>query len=159
MLYPGFRRALGIIVVVIATLLVFLSNSKTSLGLAFIAPFLAGLTLIIGKKMRISPAIFLLSILFCYVVLSSVSGFNINRLSYCYTAIILSRVVHIIWDFVQYEIGRRPLLGWGYHSFWLVGPDAPSIVDAPGWIKMMPNAHNGYLIRCWRWGTLALLSS
>jgi O-antigen ligase len=25
-----------------------------------------------------------------------------------------------------------------------VGPDAPSFVDAPGWIKMMPNAHNGY---------------
>jgi O-antigen ligase len=25
-----------------------------------------------------------------------------------------------------------------------VGPDAPSIVDAPGWVKMMPNSHNGY---------------
>ena len=50
----------------------------------------------------------------------------------------------IIWDFAQYEIERRPLLGWGYQSFWLVGPDAPSIVDAPGWVKMMPNAHNGY---------------
>ena len=50
----------------------------------------------------------------------------------------------IIWDFAQYEIARRPLLGWGYQSFWLVGPDAPSIVEAPGWVKMMPNAHNGY---------------
>ena len=51
----------------------------------------------------------------------------------------------IIWDFANYEIARRPLLGWGYQSFWLVGPDAPSIVDAPGWIKEMPSAHNGYL--------------
>jgi O-antigen ligase len=25
-----------------------------------------------------------------------------------------------------------------------VGADAPSIVDAPGWVKLMPNAHNGY---------------
>ena len=50
----------------------------------------------------------------------------------------------IIWDFARYEIARRPLLGWGYQSFWLVGPDAPSIVDAPGWVKDMPNAHNGY---------------
>src|SRR6516164_5420661 len=49
----------------------------------------------------------------------------------------------VIWDFAQYEIARRPLLGWGYQSFWLV-PDSPSIVDAPGWVKMMPNAHNGY---------------
>jgi hypothetical protein len=35
--------------------------------------------------------------------------------------------------------------GWGYQSFWLVGPDAPSIVDASGWISVMPHAHNGYL--------------
>jgi hypothetical protein len=39
---------------------------------------------------------------------------------------------------------NRPLLGWGHQSFWLVGPDAPSVVDAPGWVKTMPNAHNGY---------------
>ena len=51
----------------------------------------------------------------------------------------------IIWDFVSSEIAHRPLLGWGYQSFWLVGPDAPSIVNAPGWVKDMPNAHNGYL--------------
>jgi exopolysaccharide production protein ExoQ len=30
----------------------------------------------------------------------------------------------------------------GYQSFWLVGPDAPSVVDAPGWVRIMPNAHN-----------------
>src|SRR5262249_23624571 len=47
--------------------------------------------------------------------------------------------------FVNFEIGRRPLFGWGYQSFWLVGPDGPSIVDAPGWIRTMPSAHNGYL--------------
>ena len=50
----------------------------------------------------------------------------------------------IIWDFASDEIARRPLLGWGYQSFWLVGLDAPSIVDAPGWVKTMPNAHNGF---------------
>ena len=26
-----------------------------------------------------------------------------------------------------------------------LGADAPSIFDAPGWIKAMPSAHNGYL--------------
>ena len=50
-----------------------------------------------------------------------------------------------IWDFVNYEIGRRPLLGWGYQSFWLVGADGPSVLEAPGWVKTMPNGHNGYL--------------
>jgi len=145
MFYPGRRRALGIIIVVIATLLLFLSNSKTSLGLALCAPFLAGLTLIIGRRMRISSATVLLSILFCYAVLSSVSGFTMNRVSYMlYNNPDFSGRIYI-WDFVQHEIARRPFLGWGYQSFWLVGPDGPSIVDGSGWIKMMPHAHNGYL--------------
>jgi len=144
MFYPGRRRALGIIVIVIATLLVFLSDSKTALGLTFISPFLAGVTLIARKVTRISPAIILLSIPLCYAVLSSVSNFNMNRVSYMLYGDSTFTGRTIIWDFAQHEIERRPLLGWGYQSFWLVGPDAPSIVEAPGWVKMMPNAHNGY---------------
>jgi exopolysaccharide production protein ExoQ len=144
MLYPGLRRALGIVVVVIATLLLFLSNSKTAFGLALFVPLLARLTLVTGKIMRISPAIVLLSIPFCYAVLSSVSHFNMDRLSYILYGDSTLTGRTIIWEFAQYEIARRPLLGWGYQSFWLVGPDAPSIVEAPGWVKNMPNAHNGY---------------
>jgi exopolysaccharide production protein ExoQ len=144
LLYPGLRRAWGIIVVVTATLLLFWSDSKTALGLVFISPFLAGLTLIARRLTRISPAIILLCIPFCYVILSSVSNFNMNRISYLLYGDSTFTGRTIIWDFAQYEIERRPLLGWGYQSFWLVGSDAPSIVEAPGWVKMMPNAHNGY---------------
>ncbi len=144
-LYPGLRRVLGIIVVVITTALLFWANSKTALGLALIVPFLAGLTLFIRKITLISPSIILLSIPFCYVVLSSIiSGFNMNRLSYALYGDSTFTGRTIIWDFAQSEIDRRPILGWGYQSFWLVGPDAPSIVDAPGWVGGMPNAHNGY---------------
>src|SRR5271166_701048 len=142
-LQRGWRRALGIIVVVIATLLLFLSDSKTALGLALICPFLAGFTLIVRKITRISPAIILLCIPLCYALLSSVSNFNINRISYMLYGDSTLTGRTIIWDFAQYEIDRSPLLGWGYQSFWLV-PDSPSVVDAPGWVKMMPNAHNGY---------------
>jgi exopolysaccharide production protein ExoQ len=144
MFYPGLRRALGIIVSAIAIFLVFASDSKTALGLAIVSPFLAGLTLIAAKKMRLSPAIILLSIPLCYVVLSSVSNFNVNRLSYMLYGDSTLTGRTIIWDFASFEIARRPLLGWGYQSFWLVGPDAPSVIDAPGWVKDMPNAHNGY---------------
>jgi O-antigen ligase len=146
MLHPGRRRALGIIVVVIAIWLMFPSKSKGSLGLAIVAPIVAQLTLIAAKKMRISPAIVLLPIPICYEVLSRIPGLNIiNRLSYkLYGNYTLSGRM-LIWDFVDYEIGHRPLLGWGYQSFWLVGSDAPSFAEAPGFIKMMPSAHNGYL--------------
>ena len=145
MLYPGLRRTSGIVVVVIATSLLILSNSKTSMGLALLAPCLAGLTLIIKKTTRISPAILLLSIPVCFAAFSSVSGFSVYRLSNILYGDPTFTGRSIIWDFANSEIARRPFFGWGYQSFWLVGPDSPSIVDAPGWVKHMPNAHNGYL--------------
>jgi exopolysaccharide production protein ExoQ len=144
MLYPGRRRALGVIIAVIAPVLLVLSNSKTALGLALLVPFLAGLTLFIGRKLRVSPATILISITLCYVVASTLSGYNINRLAYLLTGDSSFTGRTTIWSFAEAEIARGPLLGWGYQSFWLVGPDAPSIVDATGWIKMMPNSHNGY---------------
>ncbi len=133
-LYPGLRRAFGIVVVVIAVVLLLVSDSKTALGLSFVVPFLAGFTLIAAKKVRISPAIILLSIPFFYIVLSSISNFNTNRLSYILYGDSTLTGRTVIWDFVQYEIGRRPLLGWGYQSFWLVGADGPSIVVEMGYI-------------------------
>jgi O-antigen ligase len=51
----------------------------------------------------------------------------------------------LIWDFVNREIERKPLLGWGYQSFWQLGPGGPSVVDGSGWLRVMPHAHNGYL--------------
>jgi O-antigen ligase len=144
-LYSGWRRTLGIIVIVAAISLMLLSKSKGSLGLAVLAPFLAGFALLIGKKMRISPAVILLSIPVCYALLSALMGDLINRISWhLYGNYNLSGRT-FIWDFVNFEIARKPLLGWGYQSFWLVGPDAPSVVDGPGWVKGMPSAHNGYL--------------
>jgi O-antigen ligase len=149
MAYPGLRRALGAIVVVVATSLLFWANSKTALGLALVAPILAGLTLIIAKKTHISPATVLLFIPFCYEILSSVSNFNASRISYMLYGDSSFSGRALIWDFAQSEIDRRPLLGYGYQSFWLAGPNAPSIVDAPKsygrhWIADMPNAHSGY---------------
>ena len=142
MLYPGRRRALGIIGVVMAILLIFSSDSKTALGLALISPILAGLTLITRKITRISPAIILLSIPLCYAVLSSVSHYNMGLVSYKLYGNSTFTGRTVIWDFAQHEIERRPLLGWGYQSFWLV-PGSPA-GEAPGWVKMMPEGHNGY---------------
>jgi exopolysaccharide production protein ExoQ len=101
--------------------------------------------LIAARKMRISVAVVLSSILVCYIIFSTVSGFSMNKLSWHIYGNYTFSGRTDIWDFANYEIARRPLLGWGYQSFWLVGPDAPSIVDAPGWVKAMPSAHSGYM--------------
>ena len=137
-LYRGLRQALGMIAVVIAGIVLYLTNSKTSIHLAYVAAFLAGFTLMTRKMMRISPAIVVLIVVTLLVFFRDQVGWFVFH-----DQTFSSRT--IIWDFVFYEIGRRPLLGWGYHSFWLVGPDGPSLVDGLGWVKLMPNAHNGYL--------------
>ena len=153
--HRGWRRVFGIIVVALAIFLVYLSDSKTALGLAFIAPLLARLTLIFRKITRISPAIILLCIPLCYMVVSSISHFNMNRMSYIlyHDSTFTGRTV--IWDFVQYEIDRRPLVGWGYQSFWFV-PGSPALTEAPGWVKLMPNAHNGYYDTALEMGRIGL---
>jgi exopolysaccharide production protein ExoQ len=143
--HSGLRRAIGIVIVAIAILLLFFSNSKTAFGLALAVPLLAGLTLLVKKVSRISPAIILLSIPVLYVLLSSVSNFSIERISYMLYGDSSLTGRTVIWDFANYEIARRPLLGWGYQSFWLAGPGAPSLVEAPGWVKTMPDGHNGYV--------------
>jgi exopolysaccharide production protein ExoQ len=145
MLYPGVRRVSGIVIVAIATSLLILSNSKTSMGLALLAPSLAAMTLFIKRMTRISPAVVLLSIPIGFALFSSVTGFTVNRLSNILFGDPTFTGRTVIWDFADTEIARRPLFGWGYQSFWLVGPDSPSLTDAPGWVKYMPNAHSGYL--------------
>jgi exopolysaccharide production protein ExoQ len=143
--YSGRRRVLGIVAVAMVGLLLFLSNSKTAFGLALFCPLLAGATLLVRKLTRFSPAIILLSIPFGYALLSSVSNFGIERISYMLYGDSSLTGRTVIWDFANFEIARKPLLGWGYQSFWLAGPGAPSIIDAPGWVKTMPDAHNGYV--------------
>jgi exopolysaccharide production protein ExoQ len=142
--HPRFRRALGIFGVLIAISLLFLSNSKTAFGLAVLVPLLARLTLIVRNKTGISIAVLLLFIPFCYFALSSTTGFNMYRISYLLYGDPTFTGRTTIWAFASSEIDIKPLLGWGYQSFWLVGSDAPSVVDAPGWVKSMPNSHNGY---------------
>ena len=144
-LHPGRRRIFGIVIAIAAFVLLLLSNSKTALGLMFLTPVLAGATLLIRRVTRISPAIILLAIPIVWLVFTGLTGFSVYRISYILYGDPTFTGRATIWDFVESEIERRPLFGWGYQSFWLVGPDAPSIVDAPGWVKDMPNGHNGYL--------------
>jgi exopolysaccharide production protein ExoQ len=142
-LHRGWRRVLGVIFAAISVLLVFLSQSKTAFGLALISPLFAASTLALRKVTRISPAIILLSVPFCFVLLSHVSNFNFERISYILYGDSSLTGRTVIWDFANSEIARKPVFGWGYQSFWLV-PNSPVYTDAPGWVKGMPNAHNGY---------------
>ena len=143
-LYPGRRRVVGVIFAVLSVSLILFSNSKTSLGLALLVPLLAALLLMLQRTTGISPAVFPVAVVASYFVFSALTDIQVNRLSYYLYGDSTFSGRTIIWDYVFSEIQRRPFFGWGYQSFWLVGPDGPSIVNAPGWVKFMPNAHNGY---------------
>jgi exopolysaccharide production protein ExoQ len=143
-LYPGLRRVFGIAVMVTATLLLLLSESKTSFALALACPVLAGAILVIRKTARISPAITFGFALLCYAAVTGVSDFNSTYLTQVLYSDSTFSARTVIWDFVFSEIAHRPLFGWGFRSFWLVGADAPSVIDAPVWVGSMPNGHNGY---------------
>ena len=144
LLYPGLRRVLGSVVAAMVIVLLLLSSSKTALGLVILAPLLAGLAMVLARTIRVSTATILVSIVLAYIVVSSLIGFTTERLAYMLTGDSSFTGRTTIWFFAESEIARSPLVGWGYQSFWLAGPDAPSVVDAPGWVKNMPNAHNGY---------------
>ena len=144
LLHPGRRRILGVLTALIAVALLLLSNSKTALGLAILVPVLAWGLLKLAKITRVPLWMIVISIPICWMVFSSVTGFSMNRMSFILYGDSTFTGRSIIWDFADVQIAEKPLLGWGYQSFWLVGPDAPSIVRAPGWVKEMPNAHNGY---------------
>lgn len=142
--YRGARLVVAIGFAITAVTLLVLSESKTSLGLALLMPPLAAVTLIAARKMRLSPATLLLAIPIGYIIFSTITGIGTNRISYMIYGDSSFTGRTVIWEFAKYEISQKPLLGWGYQSFWLSGPTAPSILEAPGWVKEMPNAHNGY---------------
>ncbi|WP_050044083.1 O-antigen ligase family protein [Bradyrhizobium sp. LTSPM299] len=49
-----------------------------------------------------------------------------------------------LWELVQAEISRRPIIGWGYFAFWTpANPTALEISAQLGWL--VPHAHNGIL--------------
>lgn len=142
-LYRGWRRIFGIIFAGIALYLIIVSRSKTALAMALIAPGLAWIALLTRKTFGISVAVVLSLIPLGYTVLSRISHYNIYLLSYkLYGESTLSGRA-FIWSFVENEIARKPLFGWGYESFWLV-PNSPAMSGAAGWIGTMPNGHNGY---------------
>jgi exopolysaccharide production protein ExoQ len=138
------RTVFGVLVAFASVVLLFFADSKTALGLAVIVPIIAGALLVIRRTTSVSPEVVIWCVILGYFVISEMTGFSMARVSYMLYDDSSFTGRQVIWDFAHTEIAKSPLIGWGYQSFWLVGPTGPSIVDGPGWVKYMPNAHNGY---------------
>ncbi len=140
-------RLAGFIMLPLALLLLYLSKSKTALGLFLISPFIALAALGIWRYLRIAlpvllvvtavPAVFLLA--------GGIPGFSYKTLSALVTGDATFTGRTQLWDFALAHIAERPFTGYGYQSFWGIGAASPAASQPDGFLQRTPHAHNGYL--------------
>ncbi len=142
-------RAVALGTIVVAMLLLVLSKSKTSLGLALMLPALSFAIAVVARATRISAAI-LVAVLLGLVI----ATYKLGVAAYLWDfPTVLGAIFGDptlttrteIWDFALGMVERKPLLGYGFESFWQAGPESPSLREAPGFVARMPHAHNGYI--------------
>ena len=145
----GFMRFVALVTCAAAMFLLVVSESKTSLGMAFIAPAIAICWVSVSRVLQVSvmvSAFFtLVAITAAYVVLSQVFWFEFTDL------IILvfgedtftGRVD--VWNFMFSHIMDSPLYGQGYRGFWGIGADSPKLHSEIIFARIVGNGHNGYL--------------
>ena len=135
--------------IAVGMLLLVLSQSKTSLGLVFVVPLLALGIAVVVRAAGISAAI-----VFPVLVALVLGGYRLGVATYLWDFGTVMEAIFgdptlttrtDIWNFALAMIERRPLLGFGFESFWQAGPESPSLREAPGFVARMPHAHNGYI--------------
>ena len=129
--------------------LLVLSQSKTSLGLAFLVPLAVFGLYVAARLCRVAPAVllafgltFLLAIWF---VLTEVAGWSLDTISIALFNDTTFTGRTYIWEFIGKQIAQRPIFGYGFNSFWGIGYDSPSFREAPGFIVSLLQSHNGYM--------------
>jgi len=145
----GLIRALLILVLALALALLFISQSKTSLGLTLVIPFVVYIFVALAFHLQINAYALILLLtstgLLLAAFLSAVSGFGFDELSMALFEDTTFTGRTVIWSFVLDVISRSWLVGQGYSSFWGVGVDSIVFREAPSFVSLLLQAHNGYL--------------
>ena len=139
-----FERALRWVVILEALLLILMSQSRTGWGLAIAMMFLAG-TLSLLRRMRSQEAA---------AVVGSLIGVGVLILyvAFQYSLQILAFIGKdptmtqrtVIWQMVSQSLMKRPLLGYGFASFWNGGGgEWVNVVMVTHW--MQAQSQNGFL--------------
>lgn len=141
-------KIFSLLIALLSGALLFVSQSKTSLGLAIICPLLAAGILVFSRMFHASFLIAMaviaaaMGLLFFAVVEGmQLSTEDISLLLFNDTTF-TGRTY--IWNYVLNFHDQRPWLGWGYQSFWAIGPDAPNL-KADNFVSGLNQSHNGYV--------------
>lgn len=131
---------------VLFAIMLALSFSKTSIALTIA---ILALAVANGQWNRvISPKTRVLGLIAFVVVGGAISFFfvlNMNNL----LAELFDRFTFTgrtaIWAFIDSEIDKRYVLGSGYGAFWGIGASSPALSSPIPFIRLLNQAHNGYL--------------
>lgn len=157
----GWKRLGLIVTAALAMILLVLSQSKTSLGLAVIIPAVAFFIVGLSYRLRINAALLLLFfgvsgiVLAAYISAMTRFGFDDLSMLLFHDETFTGRTV--IWSFVLDVISRSPIVGQGYSSFWGIGADSIVFREAPSFVVSLLQSHNGYLDILLETGIIGLL--
>ncbi len=125
-----------------------LTQSKTSLGIAVLTPFVMAGTYVVARAQGLVRS---------FLIAAIIAGFTFVWWVFLGLGVTVERFALLIfgdltftgrtdlWEYLWGEVARRPLIGIGYGSFWNTGLRFSPIDLAQGWAATAAQAHNGYL--------------
>ena len=133
-----------LLMAVLALSFLYMSQSKTSLGLVPVSTAF-GLLIVLALRWR--------GMALASAIAATAAGLlvytSFDDLAYRLTLMMDDPTALTgrtqIWPLLGYVIDQNWWLGSGYGSFWAVGAEGGFNVYATGWLVRIPNAHNGYL--------------
>jgi exopolysaccharide production protein ExoQ len=143
------QRTVALIMIASAPIFLFMSQSKTSFGLALLAPMIGLALVYAARRMRISPALVV-----TVTIALAILIFFIGRDAGLWTFKSINEALlgdptltgrTDIWDFAVTLIEKRPLLGYGYEGVWGTGYDGIPYKTTLGYPRVTPTGHNGYI--------------
>lgn len=135
----------GLLIVALALVFLYNTNSKTSLGLTVIA-------IIMSVAISHSRS-FLVKALIAYIPMVTMALLTIGTVIvpslHDFMATILPDATYTgrvdIWKFALSQLADRPLMGYGYEAFWATSRLVNGGYDLETWAATAGHAHNGFL--------------
>lgn len=137
------QKTLAVISMVLATWLLFASQSKLSLGFVLMAPAWAGIAVFLAYRFRWSLSLLLAIPVLAFAGASALISNLPYRISWWLTGDPTFTGRSYIWQIIEQHADLKPWFGWGYQSYWLV-PNSP-ILQEQSFVRDMLSSHNGYL--------------
>jgi O-antigen ligase len=129
--------------------LLYLSGSKTAIALLFLVPIALLSLAAVRGIVPVSPVTLIISGL---IVVASILAFVVWGMGYTMEQVMAAIFPDptltnrtYLWEYAMSKVNERPMLGWGFQSFWGLGYDSPAARAPVVFARVVNQAHNGYI--------------